>query len=146
MTLFEVFKSPDELITEIEKYSNSRLQKKQDLLKLIKISLDQNQIKNFEDLVFTAKYVRGLMKVLQKSSNANDIPNINEIKSDLSGNLSKVKVQIKALLNISDDDTKKYFEEEYFNLTQESFGNLIELLSDLEWTKMFLNQVKREKK
>ena len=145
MTFFEVFKSPDELINEIEKFSNYRLQKKQDLLKLIKISLDQNQIKNFEDLVFTAKYVRGLMKVLSKSTNTSDIPNINEIKSDLSEKLSKVKEQIKTLLDFSDDDTKIYFEEEYFNLTQESFGKLNNLLSDLEWTKMFLNQVKRGK-
>ena len=35
------------------------------------------------------------------------------------------------------------FESTYFELTQESFINMNELLADLEWAKMYLNEIKR---
>jgi len=140
----EYIKSADELITEIEKFSGSRLHKKEDLLKLVSISLENNQMKNLSDIVFIAKYIKGLMKALQASVNVKDVPNINEIKNDLSENISKVKLQINSLLNFTGNETKKYFELEYFRLTQDAFANFNELLSDLEWTKMYFNMRKRE--
>ncbi len=140
----EYIKSADELITEIEKFSGSRLHKKEDLLKLVSISLENNQMKNLSDIVFIAKYIKGLMKALQASVNVKDVPNINEIKNDLSENISKVKLQINSLLNFTGNKTKKYFELEYFRLTQDAFANFNELLSDLEWTKMYFNMRKRE--
>ena len=53
--------------------------------------------------------------------------------------------QINHILIHSDDTVKHYFEENYLKLNHGSFQNLNELISDLDWTKKFLNDFKRGK-
>lgn len=84
------------------------------------------------------------MKVLQVNIDIIDVPNINEIKKDLSENISKVTSQLKSLLEFTGGETRNYFQKEYFDLTQNAFNNFNELLSDLEWTKIYFNTEKRE--
>ena len=131
------------LIKEIEAFSENGLKRKEDLTVLIFLGYSNNMKETVEDLSFTSKYVQGLFRVLQKASENTDVQNIGQIKADITLNLEKVKEKIEQLVSNAEEADRKHFRETYLQLTQNSLFNLIELMSDLEWTKRYLNQVKR---
>ena len=133
------------LLEELEEFSGNRLKRKNDLSTLIRLGYTHGQDEIIEDLSFTSKYVQGLFRVLNRASGINDVHNIDLIKTDLSNNIGKVKKQIEQLLTNADDPTKSYFTGNYLQLSQNCMFNLTELMSDLEWTKKYLNRIKRVK-
>lgn len=136
--------APD-FVNEVEKFSGTSLNKKAELLRIYEESIKSGKEKVFGDLAFTAKYLRGLMRVLQNSSNNPQVDSLEKIKADFSSNIKKVIEQVKDIISDSDEDLQKHFEENYFEMSQEGLTNLNELLADLEWTKMYLNDQKRQK-
>jgi hypothetical protein len=140
--------SPDnasDFVNEVEKFSGTNLNKKAELLRIYEESINSGKEKVFEDLVFTGKYLRGLMRVLQNGTGNAQVESLDKIKSDFSSNIKKVIDQIKEIIAGSDENLQKHFEENYFEISQEGLTNLNELLADLEWTKMYLNDQKRQK-
>lgn len=128
---------------EIESYSGNQLKRKDDLSELAGLGYSNDKKELFEELCFSAKYVQGLFRVLEKAAGNTDIQNVSQIKADLTNNLEKVKQLIEQLLADSDNSTKDYFNDNYLQLSQTGLFNLRELMNDLEWTKKYLNQVKR---
>jgi hypothetical protein len=140
--------SPDnasDFVNEVEKFSGTNLNKKAELLRIYEESINSGKEKVFEDLVFTGKYLRGLMRVLQNGSGNPQVESLDKIKTDFSSNIKKVIEQIKEIIADSDENLQKHFEDNYFEMSQEGLTNLNELLADLEWTKMYLNDQKRQK-
>lgn len=133
-----------EFIDQVEKFSKSKLKRKAELLRIYEEVLKNKTENAFDDLIFTAKYVNGLLRIVQKESTNAEISNLNEIKKDFSDNVNKIVQQIKTIISNADEQLKLHFEEVYFELSQQSFLNLSELLSDLEWTKMYSNEIKRK--
>ncbi|OGU75955.1 MAG: hypothetical protein A2V93_05240 [Ignavibacteria bacterium RBG_16_34_14] len=133
----------DKLIVEIDHFSNHKLKRKSDLGILIEVIIKNGREKLFEDLTFNAKYVLGLQRVLKKGNASSEIGNLEKIKEDYTNNLIKSIEQIKELMNFTSEEMQNHFNETYFELSHQSLQNLNELLEDLEWTKMFLNQLKR---
>ncbi len=134
----------DNFVEEINSFSGQKLKRKNDLKTIIEICFKNEKSPLLEDLSFTAKYIRGLERVLKKGNMNLDISNLDQIKQDYMNNINKSVEQLKEIVNLTDVNEKGYFEETYFKLTQEGFKNLNELLEDLEWTKMYLNQQKRQ--
>ena len=54
-----------ELLKKVDEFSNFKLQRRDDLLIIFTEGVKEKNNKLFEDLVFTAKYVQGLMKVMK---------------------------------------------------------------------------------
>ena len=131
------------LVEEINVFSEQKLKRKNDLKILLEMSFKNEKSVLLENLSFTAKYIRGLERVLKKGSMNPEISNIEQIKQDYTNNIKKLIDQIKELISFADTEVNSYFEEKYFKLTQEGFQSLSELLEDLEWTKMYFNQQKR---
>ena len=131
------------LVEEINVFSEQKLKRKDDLKILLEMSLKNEKSALLENLSFTAKYIRGLERVLKKGSMNPEISNIEQIKQDYTNNIKKLIDQIKELISFADTEVNSYFEEKYFKLTQEGFQSLSELLEDLEWTKMYFNRQKR---
>jgi len=131
------------LVEEINVFSEQKLKRKDDLKILLEMSFKNEKSALLENLSFTAKYIRGLERVLKKGSMNPEISNIEQIKQDYTNNIKKLIDQIKELISLADTEVNSYFEERYFKLTQEGFQSLSELLEDLEWTKMYFNQQKR---
>ena len=131
------------LVEEINVFSEQKLKRKNDLKILLEMSFKNEKSVLLENLSFTAKYIRGLERVLKKGSMNPEISNIEQIKQDYTNNIKKLIDQIKELISLADTEVNSYFEERYFKLTQEGFQSLSELLEDLEWTKMYFNQQKR---
>ncbi len=131
------------LIEEIEAFSEKGLKRKEDLTKLLYLGYSSDKKEAMEDLSFTSKYVQGLFRVLKKATENAEVQNMGQIKADITVNLEKVKEKIELLISNADAADKVHFRETYLQLTQNSFFNLTELMSDLEWTKKYFNQVKR---
>ena len=133
----------EKLIQEIEVFSQNGLKRKKDLTLLLFLAYSNDMKETVEELSFTSKYVQGLFRVLEKASGNAEVQNMGQIKTDITINLEKVKENIKKLLYNAEDADKNHFNETYLQLTQNSLFNLTELMSDLEWTKKYFNQVKR---
>ena len=134
-----------DFVNEVEKFSKTNLNKKAELLRIYEESLKSNKEKIFEDLTFTAKYLRGLMRVLQSGTSNAEVSSMEKIKADFSANIKKVTGQLKDIISNADEELKKYFADDYFEISQQGLTNLNELLADLEWTKMYLNEQKRQR-
>ncbi len=134
---------PIDFVEEIENFSGSKLRRKIDLLRIYEETRENDNVKLFEDLLFNSKYVMGLLRVVQSSASIPDIKNLEQIKKDFTENMEKVTDQLREIIKPGTDDLRKYFEETYFELTQENFIHLSELLADLEQAKKYMNSVKR---
>ena len=137
--------STGKLVDEIEAFSRNGLKRKEDLRKLLHAGFQNNMKKILENLSFNSKYVQGLFRVLKKAAENAEVQNVGQIRADITVGLEKVKDDIKQLISDAEEANRKHFSETYLQLTQNSLFNLTELMSDLEWTKKYLNQVKRSK-
>lgn len=127
------------LLNEVEEFSNLELKRKNDIQSLLDVSLNNGYEEEFEELIFTAKYIEGLKRVLQKGSEFKEVENLDIVRKDLSENIKKIVEQINLLVKKSSPEVKKHFDETYLGLTPQCFANLNQLLSALEWIKKYLN-------
>lgn len=133
-------------VNEINTFSEGKLNRKDDLQKLLNLLTETHQEKLIEEISFTAKYVMGLLRVLKAGVNNSEVKSLEHVKQDFSANMKKITEQLKSIINNADKETGKYFEAEYLQMTQEGLKNLNQLLLDLEWTKKYLNSQKRQEK
>jgi len=131
-------------VDDIDRFSGNRLKRKGDLLTLVSLGYSTDQIDLIEELGFTSKYVQGLFRILRLSASNPDVQNTDQIKGDITGNIEKIRGKIELLITNSDNATRDYFIENYLVLSQTGLLNLIELINDLEWTKKYLNYLKRK--
>jgi len=73
-------KNPSEFVNEVEKFSKSKLKRKAELLRIYEEALDNKNEALFEDLIFTAKYILGLLRIVNKGTINSEITNIEQIK------------------------------------------------------------------
>jgi len=139
----QFYENPRELVKKIDDFSGYKLSARDDLQRLFDISLNENNEKLFEETIFTAKYVLGLMRVMKKGTSNPEIESLDHVKKDLTVNMEKVVGQIRELISGSNEVDKKYFEDNFLQMNPEAFQNLNKLLEDLEWTKKFMNDLKR---
>lgn len=132
-----------QFVDEVEKFSRSKLNRKIELLRIYEEALKLNEEKEFEQLAFTAKYLCGLLRVVKTGQLNPEVKNIERVKKDFSDNMDKVIELIRKIIAGVDEELKEHFETTFFKLSQESLINLNELLLDLEWVKMYLNEIKR---
>ncbi len=130
------------IITEVEKFSNGILSRKNDLRLILNWALKEKREEVFADLAFTGKYITGLIKVLNKGQNIPEVENLDQIKKDLSSNFESFINKLKEIILPGDEQIKKNFEAEYFTLTPQSFNNLKMLAGDFAMVKVYLNHLK----
>lgn len=127
----------------VEDYTGSLLLRKDDIHKLIEVVIVEDKEEEFEQLTFTAKYVCGMMRVVKNAPSIPEVSSIDQIKSDLNENMKKGIEQLREIIASSNGNEKDYFEKTYFTLTTQNFNNLMQLFSDLESVKKYINYLKR---
>ena len=137
------FKNSRELLKQVDEFSNFKLTRRDDLQIIFTEGVKEENNKLFEDLVFTAKYVQGLMKVMKMGQENSEVKSLEHVKIDLAKNMEKVVNQIREILSGSSQSDKNYIEDNFLQMNPDAFKNLNELLSDLDWTKKYLNHLKR---
>ena len=135
--------SDNYFLTKVEAYTSNPLQRKDDLKKIIDVSISNEKEEEFEKLTFTAKYICGMMRVLKNAPGITDVTGIDHIKNDLNENMKNGIEQLKEIISFSDDSNQEYFDRTYFTLTPQNFVNLSQLFSDLESVKKYINHLKR---
>jgi hypothetical protein len=141
------YNNPKIFLNEVDGFcqtNGGQLKRKEDLNNIFAEAFNHNKANLLEDLAFTAKYLRGLMRVLEKGVQNPEVKSLEYVKSDYSLNVNKFTNQLKEILSESSDKTKEHFNKTYFELSHEGLRNLNELFSDLEWTKIYLNEQKRK--
>ena len=134
----------EEIVEEVEKFSNIILNKKNDVVLLLNSSIHGDKKEIFAELAFTGKYISGLTKVLIKGQNIPEAENLDNVKKDLSDNFESFIGKLKEIVSGENEQKKKYFEDEYFTLNPQSLNNLKLLVADFEKIKVYLNHLKHE--
>ena len=137
------FKDSRDLLKKVDEFSEFKLQRRDDLQILFTEGVKEENKKLFEDLVFTAKYVQGLMKVMKMGQENSEVKSLEHVKTDLTKNMEKVVEQIREIISNSSKSDKDYIEKNFLEMSPDAFKNLNELLADLDWTKKYLNDLKR---
>jgi hypothetical protein len=132
-----------EFVNGLETFCRGKLQQKEELTKILEIAFTQNKEDELDKLAFNAKYIQGLFRVLSKSVGNNEITNIEDIRKDLSVNIESTTKLLRNI--IAENEIKDEIEKKYLELSAGSFQNYQKILSDLEWVKMYLNELKRSK-
>ncbi len=107
------FKDSRELLKNVDKFSNFKLVRRDDLQILFAEGVKAKNKELFEDLTFTAKYVKGLMRVMKMGQENSEVKSIDHVKADLAKNMEKVVGQIRELISGSSDADRKYIEENF---------------------------------
>lgn len=132
-----------ELLKKVDEFSNFKLQRRDDLQIIFTEGVKEKNNKLFEDLVFTAKYVQGLMKVMKTGQENSEVKSLEHVKNDLTKNMEKVIDQIRQIISDTSQSDKDYINKTFLQMNADAFRNLNDLLYDLDWTKKYLNDLKR---
>ena len=135
--------SDENFLKNVESFTTNPIIRKEDVKRLIAIVNKNHKEVEFENLIFTSKYVCGLMRIVKNGPVVPEVNNIEHIKADLNDNINKGKEQLREIISNSDDEERGYFAKTYLSMTTESFGNLNKLFSDLEAVKKYINYLKR---
>ncbi len=126
-----------DLIFKINEFSGKRVKNVFEVSFLIESALSSEiKRKEFEDLIFTAKYVNGLKSVL-----SNRIITGNEYMEkmfdEFNKNFQKFLDQLKVM---TFESMNKQYTGKYFALDQQSINNSMELIEDLSLCKTYFNE------
>src|SRR4030066_1080812 len=83
---------------EVEKYSKHSLNRKAEMIVIYDAAIDSNQMNIFRDVCFTAKYLVGMMRVLQEGGNNPQVSSLDHVKKDFSANLTKAIEQLRKII------------------------------------------------
>jgi hypothetical protein len=136
--------SDEYFLDKVEEYTSNPLQRKIDLKKIIDLVRGNGKEEDFEKLIFTAKYICGMMRVLKNAQGIPEVNSVDHVKNDLNENMKKGIEQLKEIISFSDASNREYFDGIYFTLSPQNFANLSQLFSDLESVKKYINHSKRQ--
>lgn len=142
-----------ELVSAIKEFSGSRLKNENDLSVMIESAQTGGNQELFSDLIFTAKYLNGLGKILHSNISTAlesqpegesklDEKAEDKIRNEFSQNVIKLSKQISKLISGMKSEDKKNFEEKYLAMSRASLVNLTNLIYDLSWVKQYINSKK----
>ena len=97
-----------------------------------------------ERFALLGKYVNGLFRVLESSGKVAEFQNREQVKKDLGENIEKVISRLKEITLKLDDEKKTKIEDNFLDLSKNSFQNIQQLVEDIDHIKKYLNYLKRK--
>ena len=129
-----------DLILDIKEYSGGKLKNEFELSALIEFTINRQNNKTFDDIIFKAKFLKGLSKVLAGKIESKE--SRDKLFSEYTEEFKNFTELIKDTLSILDPIVSESFMQKFFKLTPECFMNLNLLLEDLSVCKDFFNDKK----
>jgi hypothetical protein len=114
----------------------------EDIGRIIDLVFQYDNKPVFEELVFHAKYLTGLMRIIQTKDNPLDEEYFKKVKEEYREHIEKVMESFSAIIEPGSDFVKEIFKKKYLALTQESLEQLNKLCEDLGRIKSYLNGLK----
>lgn len=140
--MIEALSNPN-FLDEVEKFTSKSLKRKDDLQIIIDFHIQNKNVDDFESFTFLGKYLNGLFRVMQSSEKVTEFNNIELVKKDLGENIEKVISRLKEITLKLDDEKKTKIENNFLDLSKNSFQNIQHLVEDLDHIKKYLNYLKR---
>ncbi|MCX7877530.1 MAG: hypothetical protein N2510_02690 [Ignavibacteria bacterium] len=142
----ELSKKTIELSIELNEFSSFKIKNPDDISLLIEFSLNNSEL--FGEIIFIAKYLNGLGKILDKIHYTDNIQSRDEtiykIKDEYKKNILKFTDLLGKLLECNKNHSSiSNLENKYLSLNQESMSNLASLIYDLSWVKKFYNSKRK---
>jgi len=122
-------KETTDLIFDIMKFSNGLFKNTFELSVLIEHTISSDNPQLFSDIIFKAKYIKGLLKIIKDNPQKDD--KTEKIHNEFSGNLIDLKEQILNLLQKIDDEIHNSFQTKYFEMNIDSLNNYYGLIDEL---------------
>jgi hypothetical protein len=147
----EISENTTELILDIKEFSGDKLKNENDVSILLETTSRSGNHGLFNEIIFTAKYLNGLGKILhsnistaliQGSEHKLDDNAEDKIRNEFSQNVVKLSKQITKLTSGMESEEKKRFGDKYLSLNRTSLVNLTNLIYDLSWVKQYYNSKK----
>jgi hypothetical protein len=129
-----------DLILDIKEYSGGKLKNEFELSALIEFTINRGNGKTFDDIIFKAKFLKGMSKVMAGCTE-NDEKRVNLLE-EYTTELKSLTELINTALSGTDQIIKDSFVQKYFELTPECFMNLNLFLEDLSVCKDYFNDRK----
>jgi len=129
-----------DLILDIKEFSGGKLKNEFELSALIEYTIYKENRKIFDDIIFKAKFLKGLSKVMAGKIESQE--NRGKLLEEYTAELTSLTESINNAFTDSDPVIKDSFLNKYFELTPESFMNLNLLLEDLSVCKDYFNDKK----
>lgn len=126
----------------IQEFSKNKLKQPEDTERLINISVQNNNLELLEETAFYSKYLQGLLTIIQRGETSINEEVFTRYRNEYLENIEKIKANLKQLISAADDFYKQIFSGKYLQVDENSIRNLVELIHDLSWIKMYMNSVK----
>ncbi|MCF8260748.1 MAG: hypothetical protein K9J12_08240 [Melioribacteraceae bacterium] len=133
-----------EFVSKVSEFSKNSISNKEDLTRISAIVINNGLEQEFEKLVFNAKFLQGLLRIIRNKDNSIDAEYFEKVTGEYHMGLEKIKSGLKNILSYSDEFYRNIFEEKYMEMTHKGMANLTGLCDDLSWVKMFLNNEKQK--
>ncbi|MBV6477616.1 MAG: hypothetical protein HGGPFJEG_00355 [Ignavibacteria bacterium] len=130
------------LLEKINVVAPELLQNYDDVKVILELCGYENSPVSFNELMFNAKYIKGLRTVLSKFP-INEDEYMQKMFKEFTSNLEKFSLQLKSLLADS-GDAVTLFNKKYFELEHDCMANLMSLINDLSLCKEYFNRTGEE--
>ncbi len=134
----------EQILNGINNLAKDNLKNKEDLTRIIKATLEHNQLDLLQELSFHAKYIQGLLKIIKTKNEIIDDKYFQNVKTEYTEGIKKVKELLEKIIKPESQFVKNIFSEKYFQLTHQSMSNLTNLFNDLSYIKLFFNDSKQD--
>jgi len=131
-----------DLIFDVQDFSQRRVIHISPVSILIELTYTSGNREIFNDLIFKAKYLKGLRNISQKEITANDV----DVKSANDKIVAEISIGIKNLTKLIQDiisglpaEVKADFENNFFLLDKDCLSKYYELIEDLSAFKEYFN-------
>jgi hypothetical protein len=132
-----------EVLEGAETYAQEGFINKEDVSRILELAYKNDKINALEDLTFSAKFVKGLVKIIKSTTNEMGEEYFNKIKREYSENLEKLKENLSEIIEGGSDFIKNVFNDKYLQISQKNLENLNSLCDDLSNVKLYLNDQKK---
>ena len=133
---------PEDLIKKVEELSGGHLNQPDDLKLIIESAIGQNEIPLLEELSFHAKFLTGLLRVIQRRDSTIDEEYFQKAAGEFQNSVENIRAVFEKLLSGSTEFIRSVLTEKYLRNSQGSLANLNSLCSDLSYLKLYFNDQK----
>jgi hypothetical protein len=140
--MINISSSTTDLIFDVQDFTGRNVRNISHISVLIELAYTSGNHKLFNDLIFKAKYLKGLKNISQKEISGNNIDiktAIEKILSEISTELNNLTKIIQEVIFDLSPEEKGDFENNFFLMKNECLLKYYELIEDLSMFKEFFN-------
>jgi len=130
-------------VSAVDEFSSGKIKFRDEIGMIVEHFSVINNAEKFEEMIFRAKYLNGLMKVFSSAAQNPEVRNTDQIEEDFKHNFLLFREMLESAVNSLNDNLKSEMTNKFLGLTPEAMLNTKSLIADLDWVKIYLNEARR---